>query len=284
MRSSFLSRSVLAAAALAVGGALAAPPAGAATPSGVTASTVVSAALLTRAGPPPGSSELAPEALRATEDILLRSCDLKPGETVDDFFAEPVQTGNLTDGLLAAAFIDDTVADTSRICLVGATAVKNASSTLSGTATLTADVVRGSDETPSPTTATSVLSGDVVVTGPISVPDTDTIERAMFTATGSTVEQATQTYTIHLKKTVREKRHAKRLYTNSVKKALKTYQKAIKKAGTSTTRKKAAKKAYTARKKVASAKYKKYVASRKTVTRTRTYTSRQPFTITTPWV
>ncbi|MCD9199455.1 hypothetical protein [Aeromicrobium wangtongii] len=285
MRTTFWTRSLIAMTSLVIGSAvLTAAPATAAGPPGVTKESAMLAINGFReAAAPGGSGWVQPEATGAARDILAASCNLAAGEIVDDLLVEPATTRAVVDGMLAAAFIVDADDEFVRVCLVGVTVATFFANRLSGSATVTADVYLGSASATTRTSVHSSVSGDVSVTAPLSVPASDEIDQAMFSATGNRMsDQTTQTWVNH-RKTSAQRKAATKAYTKKLAAAKKSFTKATKKAGSSASKKAAAKKAYARKKKIAKAAYTKATATTRTL-RTRTVTSHSPFAIVTPWL
>lgn len=280
MRASTLSRSMIAIAALAIGtGALTIVPADAATPSGVTKELAMTAIGYT---PSPGGASDSPEALSATRDILVRSCDLSADEVVEDFVGDRAASRAVVDAMIAAAIIVDTDADYVRTCVVGVTVATFADRQLTGTGSLSLDISAGSASAPTRTTVQSALSGDVSVTS-FSVPASDDIQQAMFSASGSSLSQVVTQGTTSVHKTKAQKKAAKKARDKKLAAAKKKFVKALKKAGSSKPKKSKAKIAYTRKKAAARAAYSKAIATT-TIPTTRVRTVSRPFAVTTPWV
>lgn len=267
MRSSVLSRSVIAVATLAIGSvALAAVPATAATAGGVTREAVLSLAAATRAdaglGGPPSVATKA-----AALDVLKRSCNLTTGEVMTS--ETPIAIFAVTpsanvDGVYLSGTVTNLGTGT-RKCAVGAVAPSDAASTLTGTGTLSLTTTL---VTTAP--AQSTLSGDVAITVLPNVFVDSTISTFSYTASGATIKPVTTTTTTTVKdtKSKAEKKAAKKKYVKRLANAKKKYVKALKKAGNSKSKKAVAKKAYNAAKISAKAKYKKAISGTKSVTTT----------------
>jgi hypothetical protein len=286
MRTSILSRSVIAVASLAIGSvALAATPATAATPSGVTRDMVLTAANGVRTAEANGANPSV-ATTRALRAVVTRGCDFSAadGESLDGESDVDVTTaGDDADGLLVSTYISSDFGS-GRYCTIAAFAAADASFQLSGTATLTGVeyTLENDNWTPSDvkTLQTSALSGDVFVTAPL---DSRNVEVRSASASGN----ATKTTTVKTsrkvldKKTRSEKKAANAKYDQRVKAAKKSYAKALDKAGNSKTKKAAAKKAYSAKKKSYKAKLKYATAKYKIVKGTKKVTETRSFSITT---
>ncbi|MBP2390017.1 hypothetical protein [Aeromicrobium fastidiosum] len=286
MRTSILSRSVIAVATLAIGSvALVAAPATAATPSGITRQQVLSAA---DAGRSINSYEdylAASEQMRA---IAAPTCKIAADDQVDVGFRS-ASAGKNADGVIIQAFISagDSERAPSRQCVVAAIASADPSLTLSGKLTLTgtsdADVptLRGVPNEVT-TTLNADLSGDVFVSAALPVADASRqIYNASFTATGNTT-RSDKVLTIDKvadTKSKASKRFAKKKYVQRLKAAKKAYAKAVKQAGGNASAKAAARSAYSARRAAAGSRYAYAIADYK-LTKTRTtQTIDRPFSI-----
>jgi hypothetical protein len=267
MKKSLLSRSMVAVASIAVGSvALAAVPASAATSSGITRDQVLTAAAGVRSAPANQNNFLGgnygPAANRALKAMANRACAIDPdGPRVAlGSVAASTAPGGSADGVVVTAqiFNLDPAAPGNggpeSLCSFGAVAPTAERSVLNGTATLTGG-------------AASALSGDVFVTPAIFTPVSNSTPAAFptFSATGNAVQSNTVKVTD--KKTKKEKKAAKVKYDKRLKSAKKAYKKAVDKAGSSKSKKSAAKKAWTAKKKAAKAKYKYAIAGYKLVIR-----------------
>jgi hypothetical protein len=297
MRTSIVSRLVVAAASLAVGSAAlvasparAAETATAATPAGVTREAVltVANAFRTQQGD-------ALAAYRAMFSIVNRACavDADGGERIQDLDQRVTSTRNQADGVVIFAEITNLLGQTTRECVVAAVAAVEPGFTLTGSSTFTVTTSPAQDPGPivlgstsiaaGPATITTPLSGDVV-TATVNVPAGEQLEDASFSAAGSAVKVTTVTTTKRIadKKSKAEKKAAKKTYAKRLKAAKKAYAKALDRAGGSTSRKAAAKKAYTKRKASAKAKYAYAVAGYRIVRKKTQQTDRRPFSVSTP--
>ncbi len=272
MRTTLLSRSVVAVASLAIGSAaLAAVPASAATPSGITRDMVLTAAAGVRANPAApsviGFGNYGPEANRALRAMVNRTCGIDPDgpELAVGSISASTAGGKSADGVVVSAILynlDEIDTDgssgppTGRLCSFGALATTAGRSVLTGTATLTG-------------VPAAALSRDVFVTRAsnrnLSVIFESDIEEALptFTAVGSAVQS--NPVKISTPKTAKQKKAAKKTYAKRLASAKKAYKKALDKAGSSKNKKKAAKKTYDKKRKAAKASYKKAVATSKIV-------------------
>jgi hypothetical protein len=283
MRTSILSRSVIAVASLAIGSvALAATPATAATPSGVTRDMVLTAANGVRTAEANGA-EYSRATSRALTAITTAGCDVQEGAEEYAYISDvkPTSAGDDADGLLIDARVYNNVIESSMYCTIAAFATTDGSFRLSGSATVTGDKYdENLDEYVPTTLQTTGLSGDVFVTAPVNT-------RGISNLTASASGNATKTTTVKTsrkvldKKTRSEKKAANAKYDQRVKAAKKSYAKALDKAGNSKTKKAAAKKAYSAKKKSYKAKLKYATAKYKIVKGTKKVTETRSFSITT---
>jgi hypothetical protein len=267
MRTSLISRSVIAVASVAIGSfALSAVPANAAAPNGITQEQILTAAAGVRANPAaspgnifspgPGYGPAANRALRAMANRVCITDPDGPEVNVQSVAAAPA-TAQSADGVVVSAFILSSEGTsgsmTGRLCTFGALAPVAARSVLTGTATVAGG----------PTVS---LSGDAFLTPPVNTPFTSsTTQLPSFSASGAAVQSNAVKVTD--KKTKKEKKVAKAKYDKRLKAAKKSYKKALDKAGSSKSKKAAAKKAWSAKKKSAKAKYKYAIAGYKLVTR-----------------
>lgn len=283
MRTSIFTRALMAVATAAIAsGALAALPADAATASGITRESALFAIRgNVPTGPPP--EHLYNEMRSATRDILERSCNLDSGEIVHhNVITQPVTTNRYADGMLAAGFVYDSSDELSRTCIIGVTATTFTSSTLNGTSTLSVEVLRDGEGTVTPITVASAQTGDVFVTGPISVPAADDVSRAMYASAGDWVNLVGVPATYFQPRSAAEKKAARKVYDKKVKTAKKACTKALKKAGSSKNKKTKAKKKYLKKKAAARSVYKKAIKA-VPVSTTRP-TPKRAYSISTPWV
>ncbi|MCL8249840.1 hypothetical protein AERO_00460 [Aeromicrobium fastidiosum] len=275
MRSSLLSRSVIAVASLAIGSvALVAAPATAATPSGITRDAVLSLAAAARV------DATAAATRTAARDILSRECALTTGESIttteNGLFVTSVAavTPSATaDGVSISGFVSLS-GQPIRQCVVGVIAPTAPGFTLSGQATLSITT------SSSPAQAQTTLSGDVSVSAINTIPNFTAVTGTTYSASGATSKTSTvRTSTkVKDKKTSKQKKAAKKKYDKKLK-ALKTsYKKALAKAGSSKAKKKAAQKSYSAKKKAAKATYRYAIAGYKIVRKVKTVTENRPFT------
>lgn len=296
MRTSILSRSVIAAASsLAIGSAvLVAAPANAAelsaaaTPAGVTRETVLAAAAGLR------QSTDATYPTKAVRNIANRSCgvDADSGEATTDVEAIFLTPAGHADGIAFVAHIRNLVNDAERVCVGAAVAAAASGFQLTGTGSLT--VTTEEDDGPiilegavsaavGPSTVTSVLTGDVTTTV-FNLPQGEEIDNISFSANGSSVftQKITTSTKVPDQKSAKQKKAAKKAYSKALKAAKKSYDKALEKAGGSKTKKAAAKKAYSKKKATAKARYKYAIANYKIVKKTTTQTDSRPFALTIP--
>lgn len=250
MRTSLLSRAVVAVATLGIGSfALAAAPATAATANGITRDMVLAAAAGVRAD---GDFPFSDATGAALDALASRSCDLT-GATEVQNFAEAIDTRGSVDALIVVSRF--TVSEVVRDCTFVAIASSDAAHRLSGTLSVT-DFGTNDGATPYP------LTGDVVVSAAVTA-DADSFDTG-FKAVGATVgmTKTVTTYKVPDKKTKSDKALARKKYDTRVTNAKRAYVKALAKAD-SKVEKKAAKKAYSARKARAKKKYRYAVASYK---------------------
>jgi mRNA-degrading endonuclease RelE of RelBE toxin-antitoxin system len=280
MRTTVLSRSVVAVASLAIGSAaLAAVPATAATPSGVTRDQVLAATNGLRAAISSGN-DVTPATIKALRAIVYRACAVNSddGELLYAVDGRPTGAGASADGLAAYGQIYNAADGTVRQCAVGAVASTTTTHVLSGTVSLSAKVDPGAQNR----VVATALSGDVAVTAPIIAAGSETFTGdPALTASGA----ATQTIkvpakTVKDKKTSKEKKAAKKKYAKKLASLKKSYDKAVKRAGSSKSRKAAAKKTYTAKKKAAKATYRYAIANYRIVKKATTTQDVRPFSIT----
>ncbi|MFC5676757.1 hypothetical protein [Aeromicrobium endophyticum] len=280
MRTSVLSRSIVAAAALAVGSAvLAAVPATAATPSGITREMVLTAANGVRAAqesidPPPVATQ---QAVRA---ILNRACnvDADAGEFVNPgtINALPVRPGSSADGLAVGGQVVNFLTPSTRWCLAGVVASTTPSFDLTGSMTLTAQPSGGGPER----SITAPLSGDVVATPPLVLSD-GISGLPTFTAAGAATKTTyVPAKTVKDKKTKAEKMAAKKKYKKRIAAAKKKYAKALDKAGSNKAKKATAKKAYSAARTSAKSKYRYATANYRIVKKATKAKDVRPFNLT----
>lgn len=272
MRTSVLSRSVVAVASLALASAaLTSAPASAA-PSEVTRAEVLAVTDAVRAESPtssPGAYSIG--TMRALQALATRACSVEqnPGQYVYGVDAIVTQTGQGADGLAVRASVyreAEPMNSFVHVCDFGAVASRATSSALSGSAQL--------GQTPT----TTPLSGEVTVTPPILYPST-----LNGPLTFRTTGQSTQSVNVVTSKKVstpkssKTKKYAKKKYAKRIKAAKKSYAKALKKAGHSKTKKAAAKKSYVKKRATAKAAYRKSVATFKIVRTTTVRKTSTPF-------
>lgn len=270
MNTSIAHRSVVALASLAIGSVvLAATPATAATPEGVTRQTVLAAAQEARDG----------DAQSLVDELVLAVCAVKEGERFERN-ADPVDRSAAVDGLLVNAQISDGSKE-GRYCVFAALAPTTPSATMSGTVTISDPGVIEATFSAAQALQTSDLSGDVFVTEPIDIG----AGRLTASASGTVVSaSASDTAITRLvtPKTTQQKKAAHKAYDRKVSAAKKVYAKALKKAGSSASKKAAAKKVFRAKKSTALSAYRKATAGTLTVNSTSTPVTRTtPFEVTT---
>jgi hypothetical protein len=273
MRTSILSRSVVAVASLAIGSvALAAAPATATTPSGITRDMVLTAAASVRAD----QTNDVPYS-DATKAALLalssRACDLS-GATEVLTYGGPVETPGSADALMVETEIY--VGDSIRGCSFAAIASTDPELRLSGHLALTDRTYVDSIE--EETTTSYDISGPVFTTPPLKLDDS--FSYSNFKAVGSTVgsTKVLNTDKVPDKKTKSDKALAHKKYKTRVTNAKRAYAKALKKAD-STSETRAAKRAYRARKAIAKAKHTYAIANYKIVKVRTTQDIVRPFSV-----
>ena len=293
MRTSILSRSVVAVATLAIGSvALAAAPANAAS-NGVTRDQVLTAVNGGRALQ--ADQALTPAGERALRAIMYAGCDVSEadGESAklvgNDSAVQVTPAGDDAQGIMLVVEVQRPITGQST-CVTSAFAATNASYQLSGTASLTAfKTAPGADESTRVALKSAPLSGDVFVGAPFSLDEGNPALEgvSLNTLAASAAGNATKTTTVTTstkvtdKKSKAEKKTAKKQYTKRLAKAKKSYAKALDKAGSSKSKKAAAKKAYKAKRASAKAKFKYGIAGYKIVKKKGTVTDVQPFSVTT---
>lgn len=255
MRTSIITRSVVATASLAI-----ASVALAAAPADVTRDMVLAAASGLRAADAADESlsSATQKALRsiALRSIALRSCgvDADNGDILPYVDGLPTQPNADADGVIVYAPIYNTVDNSAtRYCLVGAVAPTAAGFTLTGSGSLnvvtvadSATLERGSvGIAAGPTSLALPMSGDVAATA-FTVPANEGLGEVSLAASGASVKVTKTTTTVKDKKT------------------------------------KAEKKAYTKKKASAKAAYKYAIADFKIVKKASSQTDSRPFSIATP--
>ncbi|KAA1380439.1 hypothetical protein [Aeromicrobium fastidiosum] len=284
MRLSILSRLTGAVVAAAVGSAvLTSAPATAATPQGVTKETAMRAINGFRNSLTGGSWNDQFEGRTATYEILNRSCDLKPGEEIGDLDAMPAAVRRNVDVMVAAGYIFDEDEDYIRTCVIGVAVATFAGASMTGSTSLLVDVRSDATGETARAAMPGTLSGDVTVTGPLSVGASDTVEQAMLSATGHNVTTTIGTIVTNVPKTAAQKKKAKKAYSAQMSSARKALKKALKKAGKDKRKVKAAKKTFAKKQRKARSVY--AVARNNTrVVTTGPVTRKTPFTTATPWL
>lgn len=257
MRTSILSRSVIAMASLAIGSvALAAAPATAAAPSGITRDMVLTAAASVRAD----QNNDVPYS-DATKAALLalssRACDLS-GATEVRTYGRPVEGPGSADALMVETEIY--VGESVRGCSFAAIASTDPELRLSGRLTLTDRTYI--DSVQDETTTSYDISGLVFTTPPLKLDGG--FSYSTFKAVGSTVGTTSvlNTYKVPDNKTKSDKALARKKHETRVANAKRAYVKALKRAD-SKSEKRAAKRAYSARKAVAKTKFQHAIANYK---------------------
>lgn len=299
MRTTILTRSVVALATLAVGSvALAATPANAAAANGVTRDQVITAVNGVRAAVAANADNplYSASTNRALRAIVLNSCDVRTDDEEYAYLSDvaPTNAGDDADGVLITAAINRSFQDRTEYCTIAAFATADGSFQLSGSATIKGqqdvyDPATNTSTTKPVTLVTAALSGDAFVTSPVypratGNTNSSSVYDLVASATGNAVKTTTVTTTKKVtdKKSKSEKKAAKAKYTKSIKSAKKSYAKALDKAGKSKSKKSAAKKAYSKKRAAAKAKYRVGIANFKIVKGSKTVTDTpRPFSITT---
>lgn len=268
MSISFLTRSAVAVASLAIGSAvLAAAPASAAGSTDVTRGEILEAY---------ASRGFLAEPTDADLLLVQKVCgDAVPS---DDYYSmTPNQTSSGVDGVLVQAYVPGEGEAPPTFCTFAAFAPDEAAATMSGTATISPSQLTLNATAAD---ATYTLSGDAYVTEPIT--DEEFIFSASVSASGDVVKTLAATTTktrVSTPKSTQVKKAAFRTYQRSVSKAKAAYKKSVAKAGTSSGKKKAARATYKARTKAAKAKlHIAWSSDKKTVVTVTPNTSRTPFT------
>lgn len=264
MRTSILSRSVIAVATLAVGSAVfAAVPATAATYNGITRTEVLAATNEARAA---FMSEGDPTTPAVTA-LAAKACGV-PAAQVRFALPSPVQTPDSVDGLSVSAFLQVAPTDQEnsfdRSCTFSAIAALGAKTTLAGEAVVITDSFNSEATT---TTETYALSGDVFASPAVLSSDSfnGTTIAASGIATGAPSAAVLTKVKKFDKKSKADKRAAKKAYSKRLKAIKKVYKKALKKAGSSQSKKAMAKNTYKARRSSAKQAYRYAIADFKFV-------------------
>jgi hypothetical protein len=277
MRTSVLSRSVIAVASLAIASvALAATPATAATPTGITRDMVLTAASGSRI---PEDQSYSPATNAALTAMAVAQCKPAAGESVIGASGTPVASPGSADGVLVFAAIDTGKVDEEftpiwRYCEFGAVAAVDSTFALSGSSSIVGSI----DD--APITFAAPLSGDVAATQPIGGEETYSLDTT-FSAAGATVKTTTTQVDKKVadKKTKSQKKAAKKTYQKRLKAAKKSYTKALDKAGRNKSKKAVAKKAYAKKRAAVKAAYKKATSPFKIVRTVVTNVDNRPFNV-----
>jgi hypothetical protein len=295
MRHSLLSRSAIAVASLAVGSAaLAAVPAAAAPAAsslGITQAQVLTAVDSARAYTPNGT-QLTKSAERAIFTMISKVCDVDGAQgeyaNLQDFAV--TNAGDDATGLWITAQVYGSGFAPSTACTFAAFTSTAPGYQLSGSASVTAKSTIGSTTTP--IKQDTALSGDVFTTPAIVTPyysgggqpnngqAYDIVASASGNATKTT--KVTTSSKVKDKKTTSEKKAAKKKYSKRLAQAKKNYAKALDKAGSSKSKKAAAKRVYAKARALAKAKYKYATAGYKIVKKSSNVSDVRAFSITTP--
>jgi hypothetical protein len=259
MRSTLLTRSVMAVASLAIGSvALAAVPASAATPSGSSREDVLSLAASARAD----GNVLSPATRSAAAAILNRECGLQAPRVITGNsvrIIKPVGVDATVDGLFLNGLVRDADGEGTPVgeCAIGVVAARESGAVLTGNATLSTST----PVNPLVTTPATSLSSDVssiVEKHPAFYTSTYS-----FKAGGAAAKTTTTIVTEKVKvtKTAAEKKAAEKKYDKRLKAIKKSYKKALAKAGKSKAKKVHAKKSYKAKRTSAKSRYRAAVAA-----------------------
>ena len=277
MRSSILTRSAVAVVSLAVGSvALAAAPAsaGTASDSGTTRQTVLTIADSARQGDP-----LSDEALA----LVARVCKIgiDDGRDID---LQPTYDPDGVDGFLVQALIEPEGSSSSRACTFAALATIRPLSTMTGTATVSAEQFDVLDvQRAAAPSHDFTVSGDVYVTTPVD--DISYGDYGSATATGDVVVTEASTTTssrVVTPKSTTHKRAAYTAYHRTIDTAQAKLARALKKADGSSSKKASARKTYSARKKAAKSRLHEALKGDLTIVVTENpRTTTTPFTFTT---
>jgi len=292
MRTSLLSRSVIAVATLGIGSAaLAVTPATAATASGVTRDQVLTVVNGIRAAEASNDYIVPADVSRALRALVYKTCDIvsdeDEGAEIRD--VQPLTAGDDAQGVLVTARVYRNFSNTAD-CTFVAVATSDTSSALSGTATVkgTRNLFDEATDSyvPTPVTQTTALSGDAYTSPVIITPsyNNDYLYDTSAAAAGNATKTTEVAVSKHVKdkKTKSEKKKAKAKYEKKIKSIKKSYAKALDKAGKSKSKKAAAKKAYKAKRAAAKAAYKYAIAGYKIVKSTNKVVDVRPFSIATP--
>lgn len=274
MRTTFLTRSAVAVASLAIGSvALTAAPASADASSATRGDVIKVIANYTGFGSSTGP---------ATQALLEKVCDVdsETGRDVEVSFTrdEDEVTGFVVQALLVPE------SGPSRTCTFAAFVPYEAYSTMSGTANITLQDQSDVDLRAVAPNHDFTLSGDVFVTPPVD--DIGYGDGVVATATGELLKVQAATTTskrVSNPKSTKFKNAALKTYKRTVKAAQKKLKKSLAKAGNSSSKKSAARATYKARKKAAKAKlHIAWSSDKKTiVTQVPSRTTRTPFSIST---
>jgi hypothetical protein len=292
MRTSILSRSVIAVATLAVGSAVfAAVPATAATQNGVTRQEVLTAAAALRAD---GATQIDPSA--STETALLALARKVCGPTAQNPYASPVETPGSVDGLTVTSMVDLGTEDEGGFtpfdtCSFTAVATVGAGTTFSGESRVYTNSFNGiigggpiitAQAGPSYSDTIYQLSDDVFVSPPQTISNGLTF--AGFDANGlvksPTSKRVLTSVKIADKKSKAEKRAAKKAYVKRIKVIKKSYAKAKRKAGKSAEKKAIARMKYVTRRATTKSAYAYAVADYKLVNRRTNVADERRFSVT----
>lgn len=266
MRTSILSRSVIAVATLAVGSAaFAAVPANAATYNGITRAEVLAATNEARAI---FTSDADP-ATPAVKALAAKGCGVSPDD-ITYAYASPAYEPDGVDGLAVNAQLkgvpteSDPTGSLARNCTFGALATVGAQSTLNGEAIVGTETY---NDRYSSSADTFDLSGNVFASP--AIVSTDSYAATVLLASGIVDGKPSATVLTKTKKADKkssaDKKAAKKAYAKRLKAIKKSYKKALKKAGSSQSKKAVAKATYKARRSSAKQAYRYAVAPYKFV-------------------
>lgn len=278
MRTSLLSRSVIAVASAAIGSALlVAAPAQAAGPPVINHDLILKLTKAFRA------QDNDPSLQSAFEAVISRGCHFTfaGDNSIQSGSIQTLPTAASVDGFLLGfdlREVDDQQVQTDRTCVFAVLTPATRGSALSGTSILSAT---SSAPGAQPIQRASALNGEVYFTAPINLPVDTFLRSASIVATGDVTSQYTSTTTekVPTPKSKAQKKAAKAKYSKQLKSAKKAYTKAVKKAGSNKGKKTAAKKAYNKKVTAAKATYATAIATFKVTKKTTTQIDRLPFTV-----
>lgn len=292
MRSSFLSRSAVAVATLAIGSvALVAVPATAATSTGITRDMVLTAAGAVRAdaaASEDSESEGSPATQTALNALVSRTCDLSSGKPVQSF-GSAVDVPDGVDGLTVTAILGNTGSSSDfesiETCSFVAAAPVGNVTTFTGSVTVrTLSIVLQNEGigfgSGSSSTKVFELSGDVFASPGVQAKGE--IAFAGLQADGLVKSPGGNAFTttrVADKKSKAVKKAAKKKYERRIAAAKKTYAKALKRAGRNAAERTAARTAYVSRRAAVKSTYAYSIANYKLVKIRSTQTDGRRFSV-----